>query len=239
MGIVRSEAEGNGLMSVRRRRMTLETQLSTESGQRKQNQMWANFWKGIGPTKLMRQHFVFWSSLNSTKSKTLASLHMCFKQQVERETKPSHESRDCIDSHKANSFWNPATSSHPTACAVQAFALRLLLPQTPSTWLKAGAVRKSQWVPSGLTVSLSFLQMSFSFANQHWLPCNGCLILKVDLVVAAPRKQARCRKQHTGWTPSPSRAGRGQSCSSGSLGLVCELLWLCLKSGCPSTGRHV
>lgn len=104
MGIVGSEVEGNGLMSVRRRQRTLETWLSTESGQRKQNQMWATLWKGIGSTKLMRQHFVFWSSLNSTKSKTLASLHMCFKQQAEKETKPSHESRDCIDSHKANSF---------------------------------------------------------------------------------------------------------------------------------------
>ena len=159
MGIVGSEVEGNGLMSVCRRQMTLETQLSTESGQRKQNQMWVNFWKGIGLTKLMRQHFVFWLSLHSTKSKTLASLHMCFKQPVKRETKPAMNQGTVSTATKQTPF---GTQPHP--CILQRALGRrshgvFCCHETPSTWLKAGVIPlcKPQWAPSGLSVHLSLL----------------------------------------------------------------------------------
>lgn len=63
-------------------------------------------------------------------------------------------------------------------------------------------------------------------------------MLKVEGVLIAPQNQAWCQEQNMGWTPSPPHAGSGWICSSGSVRSVCKLLWLCLKSGHPSTSRH-
>lgn len=95
---------------------------------------------------------------------------MCFKQQVERETKTSNESRGCIDNHKGNSFWNSATSLHPTACSSSHGAF-----YCHGTPWKAGVVHchKPRQATPGFAVYLPCLQLSFSFLNQCHLPFSA------------------------------------------------------------------
>lgn len=95
---------------------------------------------------------------------------MCFKQQVERETKTSNESRGCIDNHKGNSFWNSATSLHPTACRSSHGAF-----YCHGTPWKAGVVHchKPRQATPGFAVYLPCLQLSFSFLNQCHLPFSA------------------------------------------------------------------